>query len=749
MYPNQKDQMPYKAFDSYCLRTPILPFQFFEELTARSSVSDDIFFEKLQNPFIQEALYLASPELYLQLQKWKTAEIKEQKKIKRLRYALLKYLSRMATRCTPFGLFAGCSTGVIAKTTALEPLSWDRYTKTTRWDMHFLALLAVHLVQQPSIKKQLHYYPNSTLYLIGDRYRYVEYYYEEKRRVHSLESVSHSSYLEALLNVANSGASIKTLTAVLTQKDIDRVEAEDFIKELIKNQILVSSIEPTLTGPDYLKQLFSKLKSFKGVEPELKLITKMLKAVKILDKAIGIPLTTYQKAEDLIVPLNLPFERKYLLQTDTFTNLKQNSLSSDLLISIKKGITFLNRISMPQKNHNLEKFKSAFLKRYEHQKIDLLNALDVETGVGYMQNPNSIDATPFLDDLILPYPKEDSNDSSFSWSSLQKLLHQKLTKCLKEGTDLIEITDTDIKDEKVTWSNSPDTLATLVEIIKEKEKEYVVMDFAGGSSAANLMARFCYGEEAMLKLAEEITQKEAKLNKEKLVAEIIHLPESRTGNVLRRPYLREYEIPCLGMSDLPLEKQIPLNDLQISIVDNQLKLFSKKHQKEVLPKLTNAHNYSANPLPAYHFLCDLQTQNKHSYGFGWGSFFDQYSHLPRVLYKNLILSKARWHVQKKTIAHLLGNSDKENLLMNAVGNWRTKGNIPQYVQLMDGDNTLTINFNNSTSVKMLLDTVKNRERFTLEEFLFSNDGFVKNREGHYSNQLLIAFYKDNPIKKAV
>ena len=269
------------------------------------------------------------------------------------------------------------------------------------------------------------------------------------------------------------------------------------------------------------------------------------------------------------------------------------------------------------------------------------------------------------------------------------------------------------------------------------------MDFAGGSSAANLFARFSNGQKELLHLTQNITLKEAQENPEKILAEIIHLPESRTGNILRRPHLRAYEIPCLGKSSLPKNKQIPLEDLEIKIEKNTVKLFSKKHAKEVLPRLTNAHNFRANPLPIYHFLCDLQMQNLSSFSFTWNSFFNQYNNLPRVTYKNIILAKARWHVKKESIKEILELKDEKDLLNKKIVAWRTKNRIPKWIQLVDGDNTLTINLENISSVRMLLATIKNRSQFVLEEFLFAKETVVNNKEDNFCNQVLLAFHKKN------
>ena len=61
---------------------------------------------------------------------------------------------------------------------------------------------------------------------------------------------------------------------------------------------------------------------------------------------------------------------------------------------------------------------------------------------------------------------------------------------------------------------------------------------------------------------------------------------------------RAYEIVYLSNSEIPTENQIFINDLYVSIKNDSIQLRSKKLDKEVIPILSNAHNFDTNdPLP--------------------------------------------------------------------------------------------------------------------------------------------------------
>jgi hypothetical protein len=60
----------------------------------------------------------------------------------------------------------------------------------------------------------------------------------------------------------------------------------------------------------------------------------------------------------------------------------------------------------------------------------------------------------------------------------------------------------------------------------------------------------------------------------------------------------------------------------------------------------------SNSLPLYHFLCDLELQNqKPIFAFNWGVLETHYDFFPRVIYDDVILSKAKWIIRNEEIIH--------------------------------------------------------------------------------------------------
>jgi len=312
---------------------------------------------------------------------------------------------------------------------------------------------------------------------------------------------------------------------------------------------------------------------------------------------------------------------------------------------------------------------------------------------------------------------------------------------LKKNQYEIQISESDFTLNPDNWNDTPSTISAVCRFFSSKvENSLIYLSSCGGSSAANLLARFAHADKKIENHIIDITQKETYLQKDTILAEIVHLPESRIGNIIFRPIIRPYEIPYLAKSYVEKEFQVPLSDLYISVKNNQLFLRSKQLNKQIIPHLTNAHNYAANAMPVYHLLCDLQTYNQRAFfGLNWSNITNDYYFLPRISYKNVILSLARWVVKTEDLKNLLSETDIEK-----INSWRREIMMPRFLFLPDGDNEFFVDMENLLSVKNLFDVVKKRKEFYLKEFPFDieNSLVFDSQNNIYTNEIIFSFYKD-------
>lgn len=719
----------FSTFNTYILRTTTFPISFYTSLL--ENYSSKLLFETIENSFVKNAIRLASPELIIGYEKYiQNPLLYDKEKASSLELSLLKYIARMSSRATPFGLFAGCSTGCLKNETHIV---LSKKIKThTQFDMQFWIALLQKITHNKIFQKKLLFFPNSSLYDIGDFYRYVEYKFVAKKREHSISSIKKNPFLEIIIKTSKDGKTIDELANTIIESDSERAEATAFIEELIENQILVSIIETTVTGESEVERVLKILNDINYTNEENEIINEISNFIKTLNDPYVFNKTAITYIIEKIKELEIDFDEKYVLQTDSYYKTTENTLNKNITDKLSKAITFLGNIQDLEYNQNLEHFKKAFQKRYENKEMPLAVALDTEIGIGYIQNSGMNDSNPILEKFSFSTSK--TSEATEFWSKNDYILEDKLQNCIANKESFILVKEQDFKVSEKINRVFPATFSAMIEIVNQDNKELITLDSLGNFSASKLIGRFCNGSQEIKKLAKEIVEKETDFYKESVLAEIAHIPESRTGNILRRPVLRAHEIPYLSNSILPKENQIEINDLMVSVKNDTIILRSKKLNKEVIPCLSNAHNYSNNALPIYQFLCELQGQKSNPvYKFNWGILKNHYTYFPRVIYQDVILSKARWLISETELKSIKTFNDFEN--------WRIKKLLPKYVNIIKGDNTLLLDLEKEICYNLLKKEMNNK--ITLEEFLFTNSSLVKDEQKNdYVNQFIISYYSN-------
>ena len=125
-----------------------------------------------QNSLVKEAIHLASPDLIKELDKWfKNDSNLSDEKQKSFRDYISKIYLRMSSRCTPFGLFAGCSVGKIESQTNIVLEHSIKHKRFTQFDMQFWVALLQNIASRKTAISHLKYFPNSSIYEFGDFYQ--------------------------------------------------------------------------------------------------------------------------------------------------------------------------------------------------------------------------------------------------------------------------------------------------------------------------------------------------------------------------------------------------------------------------------------------------------------------------------------------------------------------------------------------------------------------------------------------------
>ncbi len=760
-------EFPFSPAGFFVLRTPLLPFEELgrwaegleaprcqaggpelepalqrDRATLRARLG-----ELLRRPEVREALFVASPSLHASLGPWEEAP--ESERGAKVERSLLRYLARMAGRPTPFGLFAGYSLGVLGERTRLRLGARADYQRHTRLDMDYACQLAEALTRTPELRAHIPHRPNTSLYRACDRLRYAEERRVDRRRSYHLVAIEPNEYLEATLLRAREGALPEALAQALVEQDaeLDLEEARAFIQELIDSQLLVPELAPPVTGPEALPALISQLQRLPGGAPFVDALLPVHAALEQLDgHGLGAPSERYLEVARKLSGLPAPVELPRLFQVDMVKPAPEARLGPEVLREVERGIRLLHRICPQPPQGGLDRFREAFLQRYEGREVPLLEALDAEAGIGF--NPSQVagaEAVPLLAGLALGGEPE----ASASFGTREAFLLHRLEECLRTGRQVLELEERDLERlESPGHRPLADSLAVMVSLAAESEAALARGRFqlafnAAVPSAANLLGRFCQGDARLHHQVQALLRAEEAHQQDTVFAEIIHLPQGRTGNILARPVLREYELTYLGRSGAPPERQLEASDLRVSLQGSRIVLRSARLGREVLPRLTNAHNFEYQNLSLYRFLCTLQYQQRcGGLMWSWGALGNA-SFLPRVTQGRLVLSPARWNLWRDTLEGLGGAGPTQRFA--ALQALRAERRMPRFLCLEEGDNLLPVDLDNALSVEMLVQLIKDRPVATLVEMFPGPDGLcAEGPEGRFVHELLVPFVRDPP-----
>lgn len=399
--------------DFVAFRAPLLPFDRFLEwgeglhsanaIASSSDLSAALASDRaalrsklaslLDTPPTRESLFVASPSLSDRIATWQQdPQSKQGRKAER---SLARYFARMTGRGTPFGLFAGCGTGSIAEQTCLPAPTTEDCIRHTRLDMEYLFQLAEELAKVPELRTELKFFRNNTIYRAAGRLRYAESHLVGDSRSHRLVVVDETDYLLATLDRAADGARIADLAAPLVDDEISMADAVGFIEQLIDSQLLVSELQPPITGPSPLEHLLECLRQYPVASAIVEHLEQVRDGLHQLDAAAGSnPPEAYRSIAETLRELPAPVQLARLFQVDTIQQSRELTLGKDVADEILRGVE-ITRSMYRRMLDDLADFRKDFLERFGDREVPLMDALDEESGIGFRKSPlPNVEAEP-------------------------------------------------------------------------------------------------------------------------------------------------------------------------------------------------------------------------------------------------------------------------------------------------------------------------------------------------------------------
>ncbi|WDD98119.1 lantibiotic dehydratase [Thalassomonas actiniarum] len=692
----------------------------------------------LEQPGVKEALYIASPSLCERLLEWKVKPGSKQEK--KLIHSLAKYFIRMCSRPTPFGLFSGISNGEIAQENRFELPADLASRRITRLDMFYLSsikdLLAKKLADNPGLKVKL----NTSSYPVGDQLRYIEAYQSKDARHYRLSSVEIDECITWLRQNCQQVQLLGRLKADFKASfpEADSEDIDEYFASLVEEGVLVPELLLSLTDPEPATLLAKQLVALGEGELADAIMTAVHR-INEIDKASGADIGDYKAIYQQLKALPFEVEESKLFQVDWFKGGENLTLSESSTRQLLDSLTLLHKACY-RKNNALETFTTEFNKRFEGQFVPLSYLLDDESGISYTDDTGY--ETPLLAGLQLIVNGGEGKLPAAN--ALESLLLDKIALSEGSNTEELRLSKKELKKltaDIKTVPQLPGSFSVMCSLHNDEHgREQIHFQGISGPSAGNLMGRFCHLDDKLYQNVKQHLEKEEALQPDAVFAEIVHLPEGRPGNVIARPRLREHEIVFLADTSLSSDKQIPVSDLYVCVEGSLVKLWSKRLNKQIIPRLSSAHNYSSRSLGIYKFLCMLQHQEVSAPNFSWPASLNNVAYTPRVKLDNIILAPRTWRLDKAELEKIKPDNDFADKVQALL----KKFNLPRVVTYSVADNVLTLDLLNPICFEILLSEIKYAQKVTLKESVVHVFPSKLQQQGqHFAHELLIPFINKN------
>jgi thiopeptide-type bacteriocin biosynthesis protein len=761
----EKAGQRYTPSGFFVLRTPLLPFDelaaWSEGLEAVGALGNPQDLEEalerdrvklrarlrvaITRPELRDGIFVASPSVDEALEIWEKDP--DSRQGRKLEPTLVSYFSRAAARATPFGLFAAFTTGTVNAQTKLHLKARDWYRRHSRLDMDYLWALAETVERDRQLRRLFIYEPNSSLYEAAGRLRLAQARLTATGRSYHLVAVDKNPYLTGVLERAREGTTLRVAAEGLVDDEITPAEAEEYVADLVDNQLLVSNARPVLTGDEPVEGMITTLRAHAETAWIADRLDQARAALDVIDAAgPGASSDRYRAVASVLADLPAQPDLSRLVQVDLVKPAQEATLGGGVVSEIMRGVKILHQLASEGAG-GLARFRESFSKRYGTREVPLVEALDEEIGIGFERSESPLaEASPLLAGLAF----RGHDREAMSWTGRDALLLRKLAQALAEGAGEIALEASDLEALASQQHRPlPDSFYVVAAVAAESDHAIaqgafrVSLIWVDGPPAALMLGRFCHPDQTLHTFVRAQLQAEEARRPEQVFAEIVHLPDGRTGNILCRPVLREYEIPYLGRSGAPADRQIPVTDLLVSVSNDRIVLRSRRLGREVAPRLTTAHDEDWRNLGVYRFLCALQRQDVASaLTWDWGPLRDA-PFLPRVVSGRLVLSRARWNLAQADLLTLGQTGTRDQFA--AVQAWRAERRLPRYVALADRDHQLVIDLDNVLSVAALAHQLRGRREAVLVEMFPDPDELcVTGPEGRFVHEFVVPFVKEVP-----
>jgi lantibiotic biosynthesis protein len=722
-----------------------------------------------QAPSVRLALGLASPSLLAALDRTHPGDAGWA----RLEGKLLRYLIRMSTRPTPFGLFAGVGVAHWAERTDLVVAGPPR--SRTRLDMAWLLRLVLRLEADPDLRRHLRLVANTGAFERNGRIHLSE-------RAQTLGSVGGAT---GSVSVRATGAVRQALAAarqpipytdlaaglLATVPGANPARVDQLLGQLCQATLLLTDLRPPLTGSDPAAWVAQRLAAAArsggeipvaaaqatrptsvAAEPALSGGARLAAAqatrlgslaadAAALDRVGSAAAAAGHARLAGRLGAGMRDGARSPLQVDARLDLR-GGVHPAVGEAVAEAAALLLRMTpLPEGPPHLAGHRRAFLRRYGPDRtVPLLELLDPRFGLGPLGPASGAPVT--------------------ARGGRTQLLLDLACRALRERQAVLEL-DEELVGRLATWdpdpARAPATLELYVGVaapdraaIDRGAFTLVLGHGPGASPAGRSLGRFA----DLLDPADRVALAETgrlagRTRPGVVVAELVYLPRRlRQANVSVRPAVHDHELVVGTSPGVPADRVVPLEELVVGVADGRLRLWWPAGGAEV--EVAAGHMLSPAEAPAVaRFLAEVGRDGRAQLGgFSWGPAAG-FPFLPRVQAGRVVLRPASWRLDPTAPvptptdpgpAHPPAGlaADGPGAFEAWLPRWRDEWGVPRYVQLGGGDRRLLLDLDDPAQAAQVRDELSRGRPLVLQEALPGPDqAWLPGPGGRHLTELVV------------
>jgi lantibiotic biosynthesis protein len=725
-------QLDYAPLDWVVVRAPLLPAGTCDRL-------DEATRDATADPGVRTALAVGAPDLLDAVERAGGDPAAGGK----VRRKLQRYLIRMSTRPTPYGLFAGVALARPGPSTDLAIGPGEPETRT-RPDMAWLMSFIAELEQRPEVRRQLRFRANTAARLAGGRL-----FLDERAVTGELEhgggavSVRATAAAQAALALAREPCRWAQLAeALLETPGATTDKVERLLTELWRQTLLLSELRPPLTSGSPARYVAERLRDVPAASEARRKLEALLDEVAAWDaRPLRVKAEAYPSLAALARDVH-PGPDGAPLQVDARLPLAGERIAEEVAEEAARGAGLLLRLGPIGAGSTLAGYRASFEQRYgPERELPLLELLDPEAGLG---PPSHRDWSTDAD------PERSARRDALLWE-----LAAEATRDRRPELELDEATIAALEAGRPPREALPACLELAVFVLADGPESIDRGDFRvlvgpnlGAQAAGRNLGRFAdlLGPDAERALA-SAARADERHRPHEVAAELVYLPvRARSANVAVRPAVRSHEIVLGTSPGVTAERTIPLDELVVGIRGGRFYVRWPRGDCEL--RVRQGHMLNTFQAPAVcRFLADVAGEGTMDLTpFDWGSA-GRLPYLPRVVAGRVVLQPARWRIDAVARDRELppGNPDE---FAAALRRWRDAWSAPARVYLSVGDNRLLLDLDDAEQVEQLREELRRVEEagpVVLEEALPDpRDSWLPGPGGRYVTEMVVPLVLRGP-----